>query len=203
VTNTGFIHDFAGKLQSDAADLPPKLATIVDQARIDGGDTRDIRFRPGAPGLISIGLKTDRIIQHSETGNLASVELRRPDKSRAFLATIRIGAHASGFLRYNATVSDLALVGDWTWTVFNATETSAVFTSTVTYVQEAHDLSLQERPEAIMGYYDGSQLPAYDVLAREFHVCDRWFASAPTDTFPNRLFALTGGSGAKPRRPPT
>jgi phospholipase C len=201
VTNTGFVHDFAGKLLRDSAGLPPKLITLSDQGQIDGGDTRDIGFRPGAPGRISFAFKTDRTISRSDTGNLASVELRRPDKSSALLVTIRIGNRASGLLQYNATVNDLALAGDWTWTVLNATETSAVFTSTITYVQEAHDLSLQEQPDAIMGYYDGNQLPAYDVLATGFHVCDRWFASAPTDTFPNRLFALTGGSGGLDETP--
>ena len=46
-----------------------------------------------------------------------------------------------------------------------------------------------------MGYYDKNGVPVYDYLATQFAVCDRWFASIPTDTFPNRLYAMTGGSG--------
>ena len=49
----------------------------------------------------------------------------------------------------------------------------------------------------VMGYYDGSQLPAFDHLAREFCVCDRWFCSVPGATWPNRLYALAGHSGKR------
>ena len=52
----------------------------------------------------------------------------------------------------------------------------------------------QQQPVGdIMGYYDGGELNSYDLLAREFTICQRWFASLPADTFPNRLYALTGG----------
>jgi len=46
-----------------------------------------------------------------------------------------------------------------------------------------------------MGYHNHVDLPVYDFLAKQFTICDRWFASLPTDTWPNRLYALTGGSG--------
>jgi phospholipase C len=48
-------------------------------------------------------------------------------------------------------------------------------------------------PEAILGYHQADQLPVYDYLARNFVVCDRWFSSIPAHTWPNRLFATTGG----------
>ncbi|CAM2142045.1 phospholipase C [Pararobbsia alpina] len=38
------------------------------------------------------------------------------------------------------------------------------------------------------------QLPVLNFLARQFAVCDRWFASMPGPTWPNRLFALAGTS---------
>jgi len=44
----------------------------------------------------------------------------------------------------------------------------------------------------VMGYYTGEQLPTYDLLAREFAVCDHWFCSHPGPTWPNRFVALTG-----------
>lgn len=47
-------------------------------------------------------------------------------------------------------------------------------------------------PGAIMGYYTAAQLPVYDALAREFAVCDRWFAAHPGPTFCNRFYTLTG-----------
>jgi phospholipase C len=60
-----------------------------------------------------------------------------------------------------------------------------------------------QEPGLIMGYYDGAQLPVYDHLAGEFTVCDRWFASVPGPTWPNRLYSLAGnsdGEGDAPRR---
>lgn len=45
-----------------------------------------------------------------------------------------------------------------------------------------------------MGYLSGDQLPVYRWLAEKFCVADRWFASVPGASWPNRLYAVTGGS---------
>ena len=45
-----------------------------------------------------------------------------------------------------------------------------------------------------MGYYDSKTLPFYYGIANEFSVADRYFASALTQTFPNRFYLLTGTS---------
>jgi phospholipase C len=54
-----------------------------------------------------------------------------------------------------------------------------------------------KRPEpgAVMHYFIPEQLPVLSTLARSFGVSDRWFASAPCETWPNRLFAHAGQSG--------
>jgi phospholipase C len=44
----------------------------------------------------------------------------------------------------------------------------------------------------VMGYYNRTDVPVYDHLAREFAVCDRWFSSVPGATWPNRLYAMCG-----------
>ena len=44
-------------------------------------------------------------------------------------------------------------------------------------------------PSDIMGMYTPEFLPIMSGLARGFAVCDHWFASAPTQTIPNRAFA--------------
>jgi len=44
----------------------------------------------------------------------------------------------------------------------------------------------------VMGYYPLDFLPALHTLGREFTICDRWFASMPGPTWPNRFFALSG-----------
>jgi phospholipase C len=47
-------------------------------------------------------------------------------------------------------------------------------------------------PGAIMGYHTAANVPVYDALAREFLVCQRWFAAHPGPTLPNRFYFLTG-----------
>jgi phospholipase C len=49
-------------------------------------------------------------------------------------------------------------------------------------------------PASIMGMYAPETLPVLAGLAKGFAVCDGWFASVPTQTFPNRAFAVAGTS---------
>ena len=49
-------------------------------------------------------------------------------------------------------------------------------------------------PGSIMGMYAAETLPVLAGLAMGFAVCDAWFASVPTQTFPNRAFAVAGTS---------
>ncbi len=49
-------------------------------------------------------------------------------------------------------------------------------------------------PSEIMGMYSPEMLPIMSGLARGFAVCDQWFASAPTQTIPNRAFAAAATS---------
>ncbi len=46
----------------------------------------------------------------------------------------------------------------------------------------------------IMGMFTPEVLPILSGLARGFAVCDQWFASAPTETLPNRAFACAATS---------
>jgi phospholipase C len=43
-------------------------------------------------------------------------------------------------------------------------------------------------PAAVMHYFTPDELPAMTTLAKAFAVSDRWFASAPNQTWPNRFF---------------
>jgi len=49
-------------------------------------------------------------------------------------------------------------------------------------------------PASIMGMYAAETLPVLSGLAKGFAVCDGWFSSVPTQTFPNRAFAVAGTS---------
>jgi phospholipase C len=48
-----------------------------------------------------------------------------------------------------------------------------------------------------MGYYTDKDVPVYDFIAHHYAICDRWHASVPGDTWPNRLFSLAGKKGDK------
>ncbi len=47
--------------------------------------------------------------------------------------------------------------------------------------------------DIVLGYQQANEVPVYDYLARNFVVCDRWFSSVAGPTWPNRLYAMTGG----------
>ena len=44
----------------------------------------------------------------------------------------------------------------------------------------------------VMGYHPAAHVPTYHFLAEHYAVCDRWFASHPGHTWPNRFVSLTG-----------
>lgn len=46
----------------------------------------------------------------------------------------------------------------------------------------------------IMAVHTPQTLPVLSTLARQYAVCDHWYASAPTETLPNRAFALAATS---------
>ena len=48
---------------------------------------------------------------------------------------------------------------------------------------------------AVMRCFHEKSLPVLSTLAKQFAVCDRWFASLPASTIPNRLFAHAAWSG--------
>lgn len=54
----------------------------------------------------------------------------------------------------------------------------------------------------IMRFYTPSHVPVITSLARNFAVCDRWFAASPTQTLPNRSFVHTGTSCGKVNNSP-
>jgi phospholipase C len=55
----------------------------------------------------------------------------------------------------------------------------------------------------IMKCFSPEQLPVLNKLAQEFAVCDRWHASIPGPTWPNRMFACGASSGGLDHSPTT
>jgi phospholipase C len=60
---------------------------------------------------------------------------------------------------------------------------------------ESRDIDDKNLWKVPMGYYTSKDVPVYDHLARQYCVCDSWFSSIPGDTWPNRVFAMTGEHG--------
>ena len=63
--------------------------------------------------------------------------------------------------------------------------------------------SLENRNAAnIMQCYSAAQVPVITALARAYAISDRWYASSPTQTWPNRAFVHLGTSLGKVNNAP-
>jgi phospholipase C len=60
------------------------------------------------------------------------------------------------------------------------------------FVQAQADECGPATAHRVMGHHTADNVPTYDSLARDFAICQRWFASHPGPTFPNRFYSLTG-----------
>jgi phospholipase C len=58
-------------------------------------------------------------------------------------------------------------------------------------------------PAAVMHYFTDREIPVLSQLARQFGVSDRWHASAPCQTWPNRFFAHAGTANGYVNNVPT
>lgn len=62
------------------------------------------------------------------------------------------------------------------------------------FVQQAQSLG-GDMTDAVMHGFAPDSVAVYRDLVSNFAVCDRWFASVPSSTQPNRLFVHSGTSG--------
>ena len=65
----------------------------------------------------------------------------------------------------------------------------------------SYGLGEDRDPADVMRGYAEDDLPYLHQLAREFVVCDRWFASHPGHTWPNRVFVHAATSGGMDMQP--
>jgi phospholipase C len=69
------------------------------------------------------------------------------------------------------------------------------FAAAIAYDQNNHrSVAAGTTPGDIMGIFPPEALPVLSGLARGFAVCDHWYSSVPTETFPNRAFACAATS---------
>lgn len=70
------------------------------------------------------------------------------------------------------------------------------------FVQNYHDRFPADDPGIVMRYFGAKDVPVYDFLATEFAIGDRWFSSVRGDTWPNRLYAVSGkAAGSRDGKP--
>lgn len=55
----------------------------------------------------------------------------------------------------------------------------------------------REQLEQVMGYHPAAHVPAYDLFASEFGICDRRYSSYPGNTWVNRTISLCGKPGKR------
>ncbi|VAI24439.1 unnamed protein product [Triticum turgidum subsp. durum] len=77
--------------------------------------------------------------------------------------------------------------------IFGSADTSAVPPPMSGFAQNARGMGLGMAQNVMSGFAPDS-VPVYAALADEFAVFDRWFASVPTSTQPNRLFVHSATS---------
>ncbi|KAK9124475.1 hypothetical protein Sjap_014077 [Stephania japonica] len=78
--------------------------------------------------------------------------------------------------------------------IFGSTNTSAVPAPMNGFAQQAHSMDQSSMVETVMSGFKPNTIPVYTELAHQFAVFDRWFASVPTSTQPNRLYVHSATS---------
>ena len=78
---------------------------------------------------------------------------------------------------------------DATWTQFLGSPTAQSFPT-----NPNQGFVLSQSGPVSMAYWTPTQLPFFNSLAGTFPVADRWFCSAPAQTYPNRMFMMAGTS---------
>jgi phospholipase C len=71
------------------------------------------------------------------------------------------------------------------------------------YAEVCSKANQQRDVTEILKCYSPDQLPVLNALAREFAVCDRWHASMPGPTWPNRMFVHAASSAGLDHSPTT
>ncbi len=61
-----------------------------------------------------------------------------------------------------------------------------------------HEPDVMPDPQNIMQYYSEEAVPITHFLAKQFAVCDWWYAAGPVQTLANRMFAQSGTPGLIP-----
>jgi hypothetical protein len=109
-------------------------STISAQTKLLGGDTQELSFRPGVPGVIGVRSVPSTTNPHSELGLLATISVRRPGNTTPLAkATYKVHNPSPLILSYHPTAADLVTPGDWTCIVSNESVDPITFSTDVTF----------------------------------------------------------------------
>lgn len=78
--------------------------------------------------------------------------------------------------------------------IFGCNDTSADPAPMNGFVQQAINMNVSGLPETVMSGFKPDLVPVYSELVNEFAVFDRWFASVPASTQPNRFYVHSATS---------
>nr|UEN74721.1 HRT transcription factor [Silybum marianum] len=87
--------------------------------------------------------------------------------------------------------------------IFGSNDTSSKPAPMNGFVQQANTMGVDGLARTVMSGFKSDLLPSYTELANEFAVFDRWFASVPASTQPNRLYihsATSHGASSNVRK---
>jgi phospholipase C len=192
-SNAGFIKNFEHQV-AGASPLPPHVYV----RNLGAGASNSFAFVPSIQRVGDVfgarSLPTS-IPSTAKSGLLGKLEIFRPGSSTAIETRSAVIGSGAISVSHIAIAADLHLAGNWTCKLTNNSDEVLDFIFDVSNSVGPPGPGAVEPATAIMGYYDQTGVPAYDSLANQFAVCDHWFASIPTDTFPNRLYAMAGGAG--------
>ena len=92
-----------------------------------------------------------------------------------------------------------AQMREYPWQTWGATFTQAFGSPTAKSVpKKAADWNqgfvVSNSGPISMGFFTPQQLPFFNSMAQTFPIADRWFASCPAQTYPNRMFMMAGTS---------
>jgi phospholipase C len=133
------------------------------------------------------GLKGDEMNPDKSNKPVQVFKIQKTDQSSYFMP---LGNPGEGFLNTNAQLFGTTTPAP------TAKATNQGFVQNFDFILSkgrAHALP-GATAQDIMGIYTPEMLPVLSGLARGYAVCDHWYSSAPTETFPNRAFAAMATS---------
>lgn len=122
-----------GLVMESQGDPMPATSTISAQTRVLAGDSQEIQFRPGIPGVIGVNSVSSPKVARPDNGFLAMITLRRPGSTTVLAKGTYKVLTFPLLLSYHATAADLATPGDWTCEVSNMSLDPITFSTDVTF----------------------------------------------------------------------